>query len=346
MSTSHIELKRRHLLVLSGSAAAVACSGEAVSDRVGARTLVRPVEADASDEAAVVDDVAAAPDAPKEPFLDLDGGIASPTTSGWRPPGGGVDVGVINDFAVGTWRLNAGARAIGARDAAGFYAFSALCTHERCLVNEPDAMGVSECVCHGSRFDGNGRVLVGPAVSPLRHFAVALLGGRVMVDPSMRVADDVRTALPSPDAGALDAGADGSLDASDGEAGVRDTGPDVRDTGPEVDPCTRGLDVGPVTMFGTATWTLLRPQSIVVGHDAAGLYAFSALCTHQACTITLETEGASVCACHNSRFDAVGRVTRGPASEDLDHYLVTVCAGRVRVDRAVIVPLATRAVAP
>lgn len=118
MSTSHIELKRRHLLVLSGSAAAVACSGEAVSDRVAARNLVLTVEADASDEAVRIDDVAEVPDVPKEPFLDLDGGIASPGTSGWRPP---AAVWMWAPSATSRWAPGAstpGARAIVARDAA------------------------------------------------------------------------------------------------------------------------------------------------------------------------------------------------------------------------------------
>jgi Rieske Fe-S protein len=51
-----------------------------------------------------------------------------------------------------------------------FLAFSAVCTHEGCIVNLP-INGVLDCVCHGSRFDAsNGRVLTGPAGMPLQQF--------------------------------------------------------------------------------------------------------------------------------------------------------------------------------
>lgn len=339
MSRSEVVVERRHLLVLSSSAAVAACSGDA-TPFVTPRTIVQdPVVEDSG----TPDD-----DAPESPFVELDGGIATPESQGWRPPGGGVDVGAIREFAVGTWRLNAGARAIVARDAMGFYAYTALCTHERCLIDEPDAMGVSTCVCHNSRFDGTGRVLGGPATAPLRHLAVRILGGRVYVDPATRVADEVRVAPPDPDAGLRDVtDASDASDASDAAIDrPTDTGVDVRDVVVDVDPCTRGSDVGAVTMFNTNTWSLIRAMGIIVGRDARGIYAFSALCTHQSCTVTVETDGASNCACHGSRFDNNGAVVRGPASEDLNHYGVIVCAGRVRVDRGVIVPPTTRTTVP
>lgn len=343
MSRSDVVVERRHLLVLSSTAAVAACSGDATS-MITPRTIQRDPTVEPEDSAAPpVEDV------PSSPYLDLDGGIGTPRLEGWRPPGadggpGGTDVGAFADYAVGTWRLNAGARAIIARDARGVYAYSAICTHERCLVREPDAMGVSNCVCHGSSFDGQGRRVSGPATMPLAHLAVSILGGRVLVDPSTVVADEYRANPPDPDAGlgdvsdvrdvpvVIDAPIDRPVDVA----------PDVRDAAVDVDPCTRGTDVGATTAFGMNTWMLIRAMGIIVGRDARGIYAFSALCTHQSCTVTLETDGASSCACHGSRFDNNGGVTRGPAPDDLNHYAVIVCAGRVRVDRGVIVPPATR----
>jgi cytochrome b6-f complex iron-sulfur subunit len=41
--------------------------------------------------------------------------------------------------------------------------------------------------------------------------------------------------------------------------------------------------------------------------------AFSATCTHQACTITDFSNQLFVCPCHGSEFDTSGHVVRGPA---------------------------------
>jgi nitrite reductase/ring-hydroxylating ferredoxin subunit len=54
-----------------------------------------------------------------------------------------------------------------------FRAFTAVCTHSGCLVNNV-ASGRINCVCHGSAFDANGgQVLRGPATRPLRSFPVS-----------------------------------------------------------------------------------------------------------------------------------------------------------------------------
>lgn len=54
-----------------------------------------------------------------------------------------------------------------------FAAYSLVCTHLGCTV-EPDGQGFT-CPCHGSRMDGHGGVLKGPADRPLQQLRVARL---------------------------------------------------------------------------------------------------------------------------------------------------------------------------
>jgi cytochrome b6-f complex iron-sulfur subunit len=51
-----------------------------------------------------------------------------------------------------------------------FTALSAICTHQACLINSRAGQAYF-CGCHGSEFDTNGRVLLGPAVLPLAQYA-------------------------------------------------------------------------------------------------------------------------------------------------------------------------------
>ena len=63
----------------------------------------------------------------------------------------------------------------------GFFTVSSVCTHLGCNVKRV-ASGF-ECPCHGSRFDENGRVLHGPAPTPLSWFALSLSPrGELIVD--------------------------------------------------------------------------------------------------------------------------------------------------------------------
>jgi Rieske Fe-S protein len=79
-------------------------------------------------------------------------------------------------------------------------------------------------------------------------------------------------------------------------------------------------------------------NGLVLGRDAAGLYAMSAICTHQGCGMNVvgaASQQSLYCACHGSMFSGNGAVTRGPARRPLQHYQLeaaangdlTVCVG-------------------
>jgi Rieske Fe-S protein len=94
------------------------------------------------------------------------------------------------------------------RDAAGFYARSAVCTHACCVVNlcgdeacaaldpTPDSCGTVGpasadrvlCPCHGSVFRvSDGEALTGPATVPLPCYAVTVDGTDLLVDTGTEV---------------------------------------------------------------------------------------------------------------------------------------------------------------
>ena len=63
-----------------------------------------------------------------------------------------------------------GKRVAAFRDRAGAVTkLSPICTHLGCLVDWNDAESTWDCPCHGSRFDPQGKVIAGPAESPLNR---------------------------------------------------------------------------------------------------------------------------------------------------------------------------------
>ncbi len=72
---------------------------------------------------------------------------------------------------------------------------------------------------------------------------------------------------------------------------------------------------------------------VVVTQPTAGEYkAFSAVCTHQGCTVNGVSNGVITCPCHGSTFDiATGAVTQGPATNPLPAKSVTVGADGLTV---------------
>jgi len=62
-----------------------------------------------------------------------------------------------------------------------FKAFSAVCTHMGCIVNQISD-GTIDCPCHGSQFSiKDGSVVGGPAPSPLAAEAIKVSGDRIIL---------------------------------------------------------------------------------------------------------------------------------------------------------------------
>jgi thiosulfate dehydrogenase [quinone] large subunit len=74
-----------------------------------------------------------------------------------------------------------------------------------------------------------------------------------------------------------------------------------------------------------------RPAWLV--HETSGDFrAFSAVCTHQGCTVRYDASFGFVCPCHGGRYDAdTGAVVAGPPPAPLTRLDVTVVKGTVRL---------------
>ncbi|CAM3735352.1 Rieske (2Fe-2S) protein [Nocardiopsis gilva] len=64
-----------------------------------------------------------------------------------------------------------------------FRAYSAVCTHSGCTIQEVTEADNIHCLCHGSEFDiATGEVLKGPATEPLEKFGVTVKGTDIVLD--------------------------------------------------------------------------------------------------------------------------------------------------------------------
>ena len=63
-----------------------------------------------------------------------------------------------------------------------FIALSATCTHLGCVVKYSESDISLKCPCHGAKFDINGKVVSGPAPTPLKQFVTSIEGGKIVVE--------------------------------------------------------------------------------------------------------------------------------------------------------------------
>jgi cytochrome b6-f complex iron-sulfur subunit len=66
-------------------------------------------------------------------------------------------------------------------------------------------------------------------------------------------------------------------------------------------------------------------QRVIVLESAnQELLAFSAICTHESCTVTYQPAQSAIwCPCHDGRFDLNGRVLSGPPPRPLPRFVAT-----------------------
>jgi nitrite reductase/ring-hydroxylating ferredoxin subunit len=107
------------------------------------------------------------------------GGAASGGAGG-ASAGGSSALAATSQIPVGGGKVFAAQRVVVTQPAAGeFKAFSAVCTHMQCIVDQVSG-GTIDCPCHGSQFSiTDGHVVAGPAPSALPAASIKVDGGKI-----------------------------------------------------------------------------------------------------------------------------------------------------------------------
>jgi len=87
---------------------------------------------------------------------------------------------------------------------------------------------------------------------------------------------------------------------------------------------------------GDATTFDVNGEEVAVARVGGALLAFSDICTHRGCNLSLggEIEGTTIqCECHGSIFDmGTGAVVQGPATEPIATYPASDEGGDLKIE--------------
>jgi Rieske Fe-S protein len=108
-----------------------------------------------------------------------DSGTSGGGSYGHTPAGAGKPLAKVADIPDGGGVIIDNPAVVLTRSGSTVHAFSAICTHQGCTVNHVGG-GTIDCPCHGSKFDvATGKVVAGPAPSPLPPVHVTTRNGEV-----------------------------------------------------------------------------------------------------------------------------------------------------------------------
>jgi Rieske Fe-S protein len=107
---------------------------------------------------------------------DGSGGSGGTSTTASGP------IGKSSEVPVGGGKIFAADKVVVTQPTAGdFKAFSAVCTHQGCVVADIKGEDI-DCTCHGSKFSiADGSVVKGPATKPLESLKVSVKAGEITV---------------------------------------------------------------------------------------------------------------------------------------------------------------------
>ncbi len=109
------------------------------------------------------------------------GGASAPGGAGAASAAPANALATTAEVPVGGGKIINGANVVVTQAVAGtFKAFSAVCTHQGCIV-DAIANGTIDCPCHGSKFSiKDGSVVNGPAASPLPPVTITVQGTSIV----------------------------------------------------------------------------------------------------------------------------------------------------------------------
>ncbi len=95
-------------------------------------------------------------------------------------------IGMLEDFPVGSVKKIDDKKVFIFSDENGLFAMTTVCTHLGCIVFKTE-WGF-QCPCHGSQYNGSGKVIGGPAPRSLAWFEISQdIDGTLVVDASKEV---------------------------------------------------------------------------------------------------------------------------------------------------------------